>query len=194
MGLPGVPGDWGEGDEDSDSKHIPLLLIPARGTSLEFYVQCLPSLTGEQTGTPRLISFVLPEVQTHQEDTCQQLSSHLPLSTFFLSSGMQVPTPLPCPRGRKTALQSSTKPAWQAQDARSQQPFLLDFLLTGILSLLCLTGAFLPWAFPSFFSLDQVLESWVSWELVDILIVCDSWEHLCSLTLSFRRKRQPLDT
>lgn len=98
------------------------------------------------------------------------------------------------PQRQENCLAINTKPAWQAQDARSQQPFLLDFLLTGILSLLCLTGAFLPWAFPSFFSLDQVLESWVSWDLVHILIVCDSWEHLCSLTLSFRRKRQPLDT
>lgn len=56
---------------------------------------------------------------------------------FFLSPFQWDATP---GRGRKAALQSSTKPAWQARISRSQQPFLLDFLLTGILSLVCLTG------------------------------------------------------
>lgn len=185
MGLPVVPGDWGEGDEDSDSVQIPLLLIAARGTSLEFYVQRLVQALQvnkqvPQDWSPLYFQQCRPTERTHVSNYL--LTSHsLHIFPFQWDAGA---TPLPRPRGRKTALQSSTKPAWQAQDARSQQPFLLDFLLTGILSLFCLTGAFLLWAFPSFFSLDQVLESWVSRELVHILIVCDSWEHLHFLTHS----------
>lgn len=123
----------------------------------------------KQTGTPRFCFFVLQAAQTHQEELESSLKATFLLATpftFSSSRGMW----LQLTRGKKTVFQFHTKPTWKDQDIRSSRNSIV-FLLTAIFIVLCFTGAFLPSSFQSYFVLKNIFESWVSWELVHLLII-----------------------